>query len=77
MLEKCDFVMGISTCQGQRDGLMDGLRFYYLFKSISVISGWWEDDHERLCSMKPIQFIVKKCVFQMVSNSHQTFSVYA
>ena len=27
---------------------MDGLRFYVLFNSISVISGRYEDDHEWL-----------------------------
>ena len=32
---------------------MDDLRFYVLFKSISVISGRWADDNERLCAMEP------------------------
>ena len=32
---------------------MDDLRFYVLFNSISVISGQWADDNERLCAMKP------------------------
>ena len=30
---------------------MDDLRFYILFNSISVISGRWADDNERLCAM--------------------------
>ena len=36
-----------------KDGwLMDELRFYVLFNSISVTSGQWADDNERLCAMK-------------------------
>ena len=38
--------------KGQRDsgkhGWMDDLRFYVLFNSISVISGQWVGDNERL-----------------------------
>ena len=34
------------------DGWMD-LQFYVLFNSISVISGQWIGDNERLCAMKP------------------------
>ena len=32
---------------------MDDLRFYILFNSISVISGRWVDNNERLCAMEP------------------------
>ena len=32
---------------------MDDLRFYVLCNSISVISGRWADDNERLCAMEP------------------------
>ena len=32
---------------------MDDLRLYILFNSISVISGQWEIDNERLCAMEP------------------------
>ena len=32
---------------------MDNLQFYFLFNSISVISGQWADDNERLCAMEP------------------------
>ena len=32
--------------------LMDVLRFYVLFNSMSVISGQWADENERLCAMK-------------------------
>ena len=32
---------------------MDDLRFYILFNSISVITGQWEDDNERMCAMEP------------------------
>ena len=35
------------------DGSMDDLPFYFLFNSISVISGQWADDDERLCAMEP------------------------
>ena len=33
-------------------GWMDDLQFYVLFNSISVISGRWADDNERLCAME-------------------------
>ena len=33
---------------------MRDLQFYVLFNSISVISGQWKDDHERLCAMEPV-----------------------
>ena len=33
-------------------GWMDDLRFYVLFNSISVISGRYLDDNERLCAME-------------------------
>ena len=36
-----------------RNGWMDDLRFDILFDSISVISGRWVDDNERLCAMAP------------------------
>ena len=32
---------------------MDGLRFYVLFNSVSIISGRWADDIERLCALEP------------------------
>ena len=32
---------------------MDDLPFYFLFNSISVISGRWLDDNERLWAMEP------------------------
>ena len=35
------------------DSWMDDLGFYILFNSISVISGRWDDDNERLCAMEP------------------------
>ena len=35
-------------------GWMDDLRFYVLFNSVSVISGRWADDNERLCAMEPV-----------------------
>ena len=36
------------------DGWMDNLRLYVLFNSISVISGRWADDKERLYAMNPV-----------------------
>ena len=33
---------------------MDDLRFNVLFNSISVISGRWANDNERLCAMNPV-----------------------
>ena len=38
---------------------MDDLRVYVLFNSVSVISGWWEIDNERLCAME-LRFTVEK-----------------
>ena len=32
---------------------MDDLQFYVLFNSISVISGRWDIDNERLCATEP------------------------
>ena len=31
---------------------MDDLRFYVLFDSVSIISGRWEVDNEKLCAME-------------------------
>ena len=44
-----------STCtkmDGWMDGWMDG-NFTSFVKSISVISGQWQNDNEKLCAMKP------------------------
>ena len=38
---------------------MDDLRFYVLFKSVSVISGRWDVDNERLCAVE-LRFAGKK-----------------
>ena len=38
---------------GLLKGWMDDLQFYVLFNSISVISGQWADDNERLCAIEP------------------------
>ena len=35
------------------DGWMHDLLFYVLLNSVSVISGRWADDIERLCAMEP------------------------
>ena len=31
---------------------MDNYRFYVLFNIFSIISGQWEDDNERMCTME-------------------------
>ena len=37
----------------QSAGRMNGLRFYGLFNSTSVISGQWKGDNEKLCAIEP------------------------
>ena len=37
-----------------RNELMDDLRFYVIFNSISVISGRWLADNERICAIEPL-----------------------
>ena len=39
------------ACLLSRDGLMDDMRFFVLFNSISVLSGRCLDDNERLCAI--------------------------
>ena len=36
---------------------MVDLQFYFLFNSISVLSGRWEVNDERLCSVEPHLFL--------------------
>ena len=38
----------------EMDEWMDDLRFYVIFNSISVISGRWLVDNERMCAIEPI-----------------------
>ena len=40
---------------------MDDLQFYILFNSISVISGRWEIDNERLCAMELCLWLRRFC----------------
>ena len=35
-----------------KDRWMDALRFYVLFNSVSLISGRWKVDNERMCAME-------------------------
>ena len=42
----------MKSCSSQGQGWMDDLRFYVLFNSISVISGQWEVDNERMYAME-------------------------
>ena len=46
------------------NGWMDDLRFYVLFKCISVISGRREVDNERLCAMEPRLRLRRFCIEQ-------------
>ena len=39
-------------CSAGLDRWMADLKFYVPFNSISVISGRWGDDNERLCAME-------------------------
>ena len=43
----------VNTFEIMVNGWMDDLQFYVLFNSISVISGQWADDNERLCALEP------------------------
>ena len=43
-------------------GWMDNLQFYVLFNSISVISGWWQVDNERLCAVEPCLRLRRFCL---------------
>ena len=47
---------------------MDDLRFYVLFNNISVISGQWEVDNERLCAME-LRLRLSRFRFERGSNS--------
>ena len=38
------------------------LQFYVLFNSMSVISGQWADDNERLCVMEPYLWLRRTCL---------------
>ena len=49
---------------------MDDLRFYVLFNNISVISGQWPGDIERLCAMEP-HLELRRFRLQRGSNSGQ------
>ena len=39
------------------DGWMDDMSFYVHFNSISVISGRWAGDNERLCAIEPLYYV--------------------
>ena len=52
--------IGMAFVNVNIDGWIDNLRFYVLFNSISVISGQWADDNERLCTMEPCLVTVEK-----------------
>ena len=52
---KNDFEAAVVNEPSVFESLMDDndLRFYLLFNSVSVISGRWADDNERLCAIEP------------------------
>ena len=50
------------------DGWIDDLQFYVLFNNVSVISGRWEVDNERLCAME-LHLRLRKFRLERGSNS--------
>ena len=48
----CDDTRDSKKGGGMKHGWIDDLQFYVLFNSISVISGRYSDDNERLCAME-------------------------
>ena len=52
---KNDFETAVVNEPSVFESLMDDndLRFYLLFNIVSVISGRWADDNERLCAIEP------------------------
>ena len=54
-------------CSFKGNGWVNYLRFYFLFNSIPVISGWWVDDNERLCEMEP-RLWMRRFRFEQGSN---------
>ena len=51
-----------------QDGWMDDLRFYVLLNSISVISGGWEVDNERLRAIE-LRLWLRRFRLERESNS--------
>ena len=52
---------------------MDALPFYILYNSISVISGRWTGDNERLCVKKPhFSLIINTLITKKKLNEHVT-----
>ena len=49
---------------------IEDLQFYVLFSSISVTSGHWADDNERLCAMEPCLWL-RRFWLECSSNSGQ------
>ena len=53
MFKFYNFIETHKHLPGQTLGLDNDLQFHVLFNSISIISGQWADDNERLCAMEP------------------------
>ena len=51
---------------------MDDLRFYVLFNSISVTSGRWLDENEKLCAMEP-SFTIEKIIASGGARTHDRY----
>ena len=43
----------LNRTNARKDGWIDDLRLYVLLNSISVITGRWEVENEKLCAMEP------------------------
>ena len=43
-------VLSVKGAKVQDSRWMDDLQFYILFNSISLLSGWWVSDNERVCN---------------------------
>ena len=50
------------------DEMMDEMRFYVLSNSISIISGRWKVDNERLCAME-LRLRLRRFRLKRASNS--------
>ena len=47
-------ILAVGRLTSTSNGWTDDLQFNILFSGISVISGQWEGDNERLCATDPV-----------------------
>ena len=71
----CVFEVSVRARRAVMDGWMDDLRFYVLFNSVSVISGWWEVDNERLCAMEKKGFELRVFFRQRCAFTEELYSI--